>query len=32
MTQEPPQLDATLQIIKKDTDVDSKSAELEWDQ
>nr|AML77056.1 putative LOV domain-containing protein [Taxodium distichum] len=29
---EPPQLDAPLQIIEKDTDVDSKSAELEWDQ
>nr|AML77383.1 putative LOV domain-containing protein [Callitris gracilis] len=29
---EPPQLDAPLQIIEKDTDMDSKSAELEWDQ
>lgn len=32
MAQEPPQLDAPLQIIKKDTNVDNKSAELEWDQ
>nr|AML79547.1 putative LOV domain-containing protein [Austrocedrus chilensis] len=29
---EPPQLDAPLQIIEEDTDMDSKSAELEWDQ
>nr|AML78042.1 putative LOV domain-containing protein [Metasequoia glyptostroboides] len=29
---EPPQLDAPLQIIEKDPDVDIKSADLEWDQ
>nr|AML78840.1 putative LOV domain-containing protein [Chamaecyparis hodginsii] len=29
---EPPQLDAPLQIIERDPDVDSKSAELQWDQ
>nr|AML78005.1 putative LOV domain-containing protein [Thujopsis dolabrata] len=29
---EPPQLDAPLQIIERDPDVDSKSTELEWDQ